>query len=163
MKQFESPRFGSIEVDEEQFIHFERGLPGFPGCHDFVVMEHDRETPLHWMQSVDRPEVAFLIVEPAQVLSTYRVEIPPRILASLAWDENHDAEQDVAVFVILNAEGSTLTANLRAPVLVHMKTRRGHQMILDDPSLPLRHEIAPEPVPQSEEPKEPNPAAQSRD
>ncbi len=144
MKTIESPRFGMIQVEDEVLIRFAGGLPGFPDCEEFIVMEHDKETPLRWLHSVDRPEVAFLIVEPAQVLASYRVEVPAEVLAGLGWDEASDEPRDVAIFAIMNAGESGLTANLRAPVVVHMKTRRARQMILDDPELPLRHLIRPD-------------------
>ena len=55
---------GEQTFQDEDLIRFARGLPGFPDCTEFVVMEHDKETPLRWLHCVDCPEVAFLIVEP---------------------------------------------------------------------------------------------------
>lgn len=142
MMKFESPRFGTLEVAHDRVLDFPRGLPGFPECKQFIVMDHDRETPLRWLQCVDRPEVAFLIVEPQQVLASYGVEVPAHVLAFLGWsDESHDPA-DVLVFVILNAGEADLTANLRAPVVVNARTRRAFQLILEDPALPLRHPIS---------------------
>jgi flagellar assembly factor FliW len=141
--RFESPRFGAIEVADDRVLDFPRGLPGFPDCKRFIVMDHDRETPLRWLQCVDRPEVAFLIVEPQQVLASYDVEVPRHVLAYLGWNQGSDDPADVTVFVILNASDAALTANLRAPVVVNARTRRAFQLILDDPALPLRHSIAP--------------------
>jgi len=142
---FETARFGTLEVEDDKIIHFERGLPGFPDCTQFIVLDHDIETPLKWLQCVDRPEVAFLVVEPEQVLSKYQVEVPDAVLQMLGWEQ--DAEpSDVAVFVILNVDGEKLTANLRAPVIVNIATRRAFQMILEDPSIPLRHPVAPDPL-----------------
>lgn len=139
--RFESPRFGTIEVDEEKILHFPRGLPGFPGCTEFIVMDHDKETPLKWLQCVDRPEVAFLVVEPEQILLSYGLEIPEPVLAFLGWRKGTGDPRDVVVFVILTVDGENLTANLRAPVLVNVENRRAHQMILDDPQLPIQHPV----------------------
>jgi flagellar assembly factor FliW len=138
-----SPRFGRIEVDEERLIRFDRGLPGFPDCDRFFIMDHDRETPLKWLQSVDRPEVAFLIVEPQEVIAGYRLEVPSGVLPFLGWKDGDD-EREFCVFVILNVEDGNLAANLRAPVVVHVRERRALQLILDDADVPLRHPIRPE-------------------
>lgn len=143
MRSFESPRFGQIEVEEDKIICFTRGLPGFPECREFIVMDHDKETPLRWLHCVDRPEVAFLIIEPAQVLASYQLEIPPSVLSTLDWDTSRSEGCEVVIFVILNADASGLTANLRAPVVVNPRNRRAHQLILDDPALSLRHVIRP--------------------
>ena len=126
----------------DKVITFERGLPGFPDCTQFIVMDHDRETPLKWLQCVGRPEVAFLIVDPEQVLASYEVEVPESVLGLLELEETNGAD-DVAVFVILNVKEKTLTANLRAPVVVNIRARRAHQLILDDPNIPLQQEISP--------------------
>ena len=140
--KFESTRFGEIEVDPDVVIVFERGLPGFPECTQFIVMDHDRETPLKWLQCVDRPEVSFLIVEPEQILAAYQLDIPQQVLNLLEL-EGTENPADIAIFVLLNADEDRLTANLRAPVVVNVQKRRAHQMILEDADVPLRHVIEP--------------------
>ena len=52
--RIQTPRWGSIDVDPSTVIHFETGIAGFPDCSRFVVMDHDRETPLKWLQSLDQ-------------------------------------------------------------------------------------------------------------
>ncbi len=143
--KFESPRFGPIEVEDDKIIRFPRGLPGFPDCTEFIVMDHDKETPLRWLQCVDRPEVAFLVIEPEQILPSYGLDIPEPVLAFLGWQREGGDLRDVVVFVMLTADGSNLTANLRAPLVVNVKNRRAHQLILDDPEIPLHHLVRPEP------------------
>jgi flagellar assembly factor FliW len=139
--QFVSPRFGPIEVSDDAVIHFERGVPGFPGCPRFIVMDHDRQTPLKWLQCVDRPEVAFLIVEPGQIGAAYELDVPADALPVLGLTPDASPE-NLAVFLIVNAEQGELTANLRAPIVVNLATRGACQLILDDPGAPLRHPIA---------------------
>ncbi len=140
--KFDTPRFGTIEVEEDKLLRFEQGLPGFPTCKRFVVMDHDLETPLKWLQCVDRPDVAFLIVEPEQVVGSYQVEVPDSVLSQLGLAEGAEPS-NVAVFVILNVSEDKLTANLRAPVVVNIAQRRAFQLILDRPDAPLQHPITP--------------------
>ena len=138
--RIESPRFGTVEVDAAAVIHFETGLAGFPDCSRFVVLDHDRDTPLRWLQSIDEPALAFVVVEPEQVLPRYEVDVPGPVMKQIGWDAEVTAA-DVAVMVILNCDASELTANLRAPILVNVRTRSAFQLILDDPSIPIRHPI----------------------
>jgi len=138
--KFETSRFGTVEVEEDKVLHFEYGLPGFPSCNKFVVMDHDLQTPLKWLQCVDRPEVAFLVVEPEQVVGSYEVDVPDSMLRLLGLEEGAKAS-DVAVFVILNTADEKLTANLRAPVVVNVAQRRAVQLILDKQDVSLRHPI----------------------
>ncbi|MCP4006739.1 MAG: flagellar assembly protein FliW [bacterium] len=141
MREFDSPRFGLIEVENDKLIVFEKGLPGFPDSTEFIVMDHDKETPLKWLHCVNHPEVAFLIVNPTQVLAGYEFDVPREVLEAVGFDKGTDNPLDLVVFVIMNVDETELTANLRAPVIVHMKTRRAHQIILNNPELPLRHPI----------------------
>ena len=120
-------------MDEDKVIHFPRGLPGFPDCTEFVVMDHDTDTPLKWLQCVDRSEVSFLVIEPEQILLSYGLDVPEPVLAFLGWQKETGDPKDVIVFVILTVDGTNLSANLRAPVVVNVETRRAQQMILDDP------------------------------
>ena len=145
VRRFESPRFGPVDVDEDKIIHFPKGLPGFPGCTEFVVMDHDTDTPLKWLQCIDLPEIAFLVIEPEQILLSYALDIPEPVLAFLGWQKETGDPRDVIVFVILTVLDSNLTANLRAPVVVNVKKRRAQQMILDDPEIPLQHPVRPDP------------------
>ncbi len=151
MRRLESPRFGPVDVDEDKIIHFPKGLPGFPGCTEFVVMDHDTDTPLKWLQCVDRSEVSFLVIEPEQILLSYGLDVPEPVLAFLGWQKETGDPKDVIVFVILTVDGTNLSANLRAPVVVNVETRRAQQMILDDPEIPLQHPVRPDPDAKTEQ------------
>lgn len=138
--RIDSPRFGALEIDESRILHFDRGLPGFPRCTRFIVMEHDLETPLKWLQCVDQPEVAFLIAEPDQILPECPLEIPETALAAIG-SAAGDPPGSLAAFLILNVDEGQLTANLRAPVIVNIEQRRARQWILENPDLPTRKQI----------------------
>lgn len=146
MIRIDSPRFGPLEIAEDRLLCFPRGLPGFPDCRRFILMDHDRDTPLRWLHCVDRAEIAFLVVEPHEILGSYDVEVPQEVLALLGWDPASHQSQDVLLLLILNAAESSLAANLRAPLVVHTRTRRAHQLILEDPALSFRHPIGPTPA-----------------
>ena len=143
--KFSTSRFGDIEVPDDTILVFENGLPGFPDCTRFVVLDHDRDTPLKWLQCVERTEVAFLIVEPEQVLSSYELVVPDTVLNQLEWTEGDDPNH-VAAFVILHMDGDQLTANLRAPIVVNIAKRRAHQLILEDSSISMQHSIGQAPT-----------------
>ena len=58
---------------------------------------------------------------------------------------------DVSVFVILTVSERTVTANLRAPLLIDFKTRRGKQIVLSNNAYSVKFlvsEIAEEEPPQ---------------
>lgn len=137
--RIETARFGTVEVDEEAILEFVEGLPGFPDCRRFVILEHDRRSPVRWMQSVDRGEIAFLVADPHDVLPAWELPIPAATLERLGIDAA--APGAIGVLLILNVAGERLTANLRAPVVVDVARRRAMQVILEDDRLPLRHPV----------------------
>ena len=69
--RIESPRFGVIDADASQMIHFGHPLPGFPDCRSFVLIDHDEATPLKWMVSVEQPEISFLLVDSDEIEPSY--------------------------------------------------------------------------------------------
>ena len=69
--------------------------------------------------------------------------MPVGVLPAIGWNEGDEAK-DLGVFLILNVEDGELTANLRAPVIVHVRERRALQVIVDDPDVPIRQRIAPD-------------------
>lgn len=141
--RFDTPRFGTVEVAEDRILRFGGGLPGFPLCKRFIVMDHDRDTPLKWLQCVDVPDVAFPVVEPEQVLPSYELDVPPETLTVIGWKETDDPTS-ISVFLILNVSDGNLTANLRAPIVVNLDNHCAHQLILDGADADLRHPIRPE-------------------
>jgi len=140
----DTPRWGSLEISPEDVIHFETGLAGFPECSEFIVMDHDRSTPIKWLQCIDVPDLSFVIIEPEQIVSSYTVDVPEPVMRKLGWTPDvKPSPADVAVFVILNCDSEELTANLRAPVVVNVANRRAIQLILDDPSVSVRYPVVP--------------------
>jgi len=64
MIEFESSRFGVIRVEGAKVIRLVRGMPGFEGLRDFVLLDHDSDGVFKWLQSIEAPGVAFLLTYP---------------------------------------------------------------------------------------------------
>ncbi len=127
MITFQSTRFGEFTVAEETLIVFPGGVVGFPEEERFVILEH--KEPFCWLHSVDNPNLAFVVVESGEFGEGYKFNLP--------YEEskiNLKADDEAAVLVIVtfrNAPAMT-TANLKAPLVVNLRNRRGMQLILDD-------------------------------
>lgn len=116
-------------------IELVQPMPGFPECRRFALVRLDEDGVLCQLQSLEQPDLRFLVVSPAPFFPDYAPEVSDEVVADL---EISSAE-DVAVLLVLNAGDSLedTTANLLAPVLVNTATRRASQVILEDTSLPL--------------------------
>jgi flagellar assembly factor FliW len=118
-----------LDIPVIEFVH---PLLGFPGSSRFALVQVDDSDLLSSLQSLDEPDVQFLVVPPAAFFPDYVPEIDDATAAALGIT---DAE-DVLLLVVLTAGTSlaTTTANLLAPVLVDVVGRRACQVVLEDSS-----------------------------
>ena len=137
-----STRFGDIECPEEKILKIPSGIIGFPSSTRYLVLDHDRDVPFKWLQSLDQEELAFVIVDPVWFKPDYRVTIALDEIMELGRAD----ERELVLFVILTIpsdDPSRMTANLRGPVIVNAGTRTAKQVILRDEfptRAPVRHE-----------------------
>lgn len=144
-----STRFGSFEVPAESVLTFPSGLLGFAEAQRYVILDHDTEAPFKWLQSVEEPSLAFVILDPTTFHADYRVDIPADALAEIQCEE----EEDLALVVILTIpsdDPGRITANLRGPLLISHKTKLGKQLVLSE-DFPTRHPLFPISGPPSSE------------
>ena len=71
--------FGNIEIDKSDIISFGSGLPGFEDLEDFVLLPLAEESPFIIMQAVEDPDVAFVTVEPGNLIQNYEFEISDKV------------------------------------------------------------------------------------
>lgn len=121
-------RFGEIEISEEQIIHFDWGLPGFPEQRRFVPIHSGMSESIFFLQSVDLPELTFFLADPFQLVADYGADIPAEDMEAL----QIKVPEEVAVYVILTVRqgGQEITANLVAPLIINTTKKTGRQVIL---------------------------------
>jgi flagellar assembly factor FliW len=135
-------RFAEVEVPDETVLTFPASIIGFQNSRRYVVLDHDHEAPFKWLQSVDEGHLAFIIMDPLLFKPDYRAAIGPETVTLL---ESVDGDP-LALFVILTIpprDPAHVTANLRGPLVINQRTRRGAQIVLPD-ELPVRHPLFPE-------------------
>jgi len=121
-------RFGEVEVDESRVITFPKGLLGFPSYKQYVLIEPGQDTYFFWLQSVDAPDLAFVVTDPSLFVSTYKVPIKSEQMNELGMGSVEEAQ----VFVIVNKRDQTLTGNLQGPLVINVTTKVGEQLVLSD-------------------------------
>jgi flagellar assembly factor FliW len=122
--------------DEIPVLEMVEPLPGFPEHRRFALARLDDVGVLCALRSIDDPDLRFLVVPPAAFFTDYAPVIDDQTAAAL----EISSADDVLALVLVNPGESarTATVNLLAPVLVNHRTRRATQVVLDDPTLPLR-------------------------
>lgn len=121
-------RFGEVEYDPDNLLHFPAGLIGLPNLRNFIVMPNKKQGPLFWIQSTDEPDMAFVLTDPTNFFLEYRV------VAETAERQTLHIDEDDACFVLCIVTvppDQKITLNLAAPILFAPKTNRAVQVILE--------------------------------
>ncbi|MDR0673763.1 MAG: flagellar assembly protein FliW [Zoogloeaceae bacterium] len=128
--------FGRVEVNPEQVIEFPRGLVSFEGNKRFMLIHETNVSPQpvsFTLQSLDSPHVAFQIIEPAALGFTYELELDDAETALLELANAADVSDVVVLMILFKQESGAnigVGANLRAPLVINTRTRRGIQKLL---------------------------------
>jgi flagellar assembly factor FliW len=131
-------RFGTVQVDTDRVLEFPGGLLGFSSFTRFALLQPDPEGIFLWLQSVDSPELAFVVTDPAHWCQDFEAVIRREHLAQLDLASVDEAR----ILVIVNKYDDALTANLQGPLVVNINNRRGMQVVLADRRWTTRREIA---------------------
>ena len=137
MKVLSKPS-GEIEVDERQKLRFPSGLFGFEGLREFVLLDATQQ-PFYWLQSLEEPSVAFVLIDPLLFRPDYRPEVEPEELAEIGIGSPDDLL--VLAIVTIHESQKGMTANLQGPLLLNRSARLGRQSISADPRWGVRHAI----------------------
>jgi flagellar assembly factor FliW len=121
-------RFGEIEYDSAATLCFPDGLIGFENLRHFIVMPNIKEGPLFWVQSVEDPDVAFVLTDPTNFFLDYNVQLERRERVKLGIDED---DETYALSVVTVHRDKSVTLNLQAPILFSPSTNQAIQIILE--------------------------------
>lgn len=132
------PAAEPMSEDAAEFpgLEFIGPVAGFPHLRRFVLAELDPASLLRALRSLDEPGLRFLVVPPGPFFPDYAPEIGDEWADHLELTDADDAL--VLVIVTPGATAGEATANLLAPVVINVATRRAAQVVLEDGSLPLR-------------------------
>ena len=133
----ETTRFGAVNVDDERLMTFPAGLLGFTAYKTYALLQPDSNGAFLWLQSVEAPELAFVVTDPTSWVADYQVPIRREQMQELRLESLDDAR----IFVIVNRYGLSLTVNVQGPLVVNAAGRRGMQVVLAEKRWTTRHEI----------------------
>lgn len=125
MIKLKSERFGEIDLDESEIIHFPYGIPGVP-FNKFIIRE--LIAPVKWLIAVDDTDVAMLIVSPFQYFPDYGFELSDEIVSVLQANN----EEDIDIYVALLQHNEGVAANLKSPFVINKNKKLGVQIVFED-------------------------------
>jgi len=135
----ESPRLGPIVFDSEQVIRFPAGLPAFEDETEFLLVAREATAPVVFLQSVLRPELAFITLPVTAVAPDYNLGLSPEDHRQLGGEP--DAGSLLALAIVTVGPERRPTANLLAPVVIDLARRRGAQLLRPASGYSHAHEL----------------------
>ena len=142
MAQILTRDFGVMEYAAGEQFEFPTGLPGFPRETFFLPIEVPEQFPLLYLQSVRNSQLCFVALPVKCIVPDFKLCANAEDLAAigLAPDAQPGPGMLCLALICFTRDGMA-TANLRAPIIVNVKTRMGVQSIQSDDRYPFRFPV----------------------
>jgi flagellar assembly factor FliW len=131
--KIKTTRFGTINIEEENIINMPFGMLGFLDKKRFVILQHKKNSPFFWYQSIDDPSLAFVITSPFLFKPDYEIDMDD-VLREMSWNGDR-GKNNVELYVVVNIPKDSpdkMTANLIGPILINNKARQAVQMVISN-------------------------------
>lgn len=134
--------FGEIEIDNDKIITLHNGAIGYPELTQFYLIyneEGETNDGIKWMQSIENPEFALMVVDPLIAMQEYNPAIKSEMLDTIG--EYKEDETLVLVTVTAPKEIAEISINLKAPFVINTTTKEGVQIIVENADYPVKFYI----------------------
>ena len=136
--EIQGTRFGVLEFEEKETITLSEGLLGFPMSKRFLMFPYGENSAFFWLQSIDEPEIAFIVINPFDFFADIEFIIQDEDALALQLER----PEDVEVFTLVTIpEGcpEEMRTNMAGPVVVNVQNRHGRQILVKEysPRQPL--------------------------
>lgn len=136
--QLNTVHFGEIEYSEDEVIYFPEGIPGFEDTKKYILIGNESDDAVFfWLQSVDAPELCFVVTDPFMIYDGYGVDVEDEDAELL---EITDPNKVLTLTIVIIPENiNEIRVNLKAPILINMENKLGKQVIQKNDSFPIRY------------------------
>lgn len=121
---------GTREYKEEDIITFKKGLPGFENLKKFIMFPAEENEVFNILHSVEDEETGFVVISPFHVTHDYEFELDDETMKELHVKGSSDVT--VVNTVTVNSDINKITVNMRAPIVINIKSKYGEQIILNN-------------------------------
>lgn len=144
LEKINTTRFGEIAIATNDIITIPKGIIGFGDLKRYVMLDfHEKiKTALKWFQALDRPELAFILIDPYTFLPDYKVNTTDEEL-QIVKAKTPDIIKVMSI-VTVPKNPNKMTANLLGPILINPKNSLAIQVVLSDSKYKTSHYILPQ-------------------
>lgn len=126
----QTSRFGAMEYQEEQIIHFVKGILGFEDQQQYILLPIEEEVDtFYFLQAVGDGKLGFFLVNPFAFFD-YDFELPHHVVQELEIEKT----ENLKVLTLLSTPGSLqeATTNLMAPIIMNVHSKKAKQVVLEN-------------------------------
>lgn len=134
-----SPIHGTMVYEADEIITFEKGIPGFQNLKKFVIKETGEDSPFSILQSIEEKEIGFILISPFLVYENYEINLNEEINNNLKISSSNEVL--LYSIVTLNSNAKEITANLKAPIVINLNTKKAEQYIIDKDTYKIKEKI----------------------
>lgn len=131
-------KLGEFDLKDNEIITFPQGVPGFENLRKFAVVSLEESAPLCWLVSLEDDAVSLPLIDPWIILEDYEVELSENELKLLKVEDPGDLVVWTVVTIPVGKPNES-TVNLKAPIVINLRSGIGAQIILE--KYELRHSI----------------------
>jgi flagellar assembly factor FliW len=136
----ETTRFGCIEIASEKVLTFSNGILGFPDLIEYILLDHSPGSSIRWLQAVQDPDVAFVVLDPLLFKFDYQVSLHQDDLHVLQAKDTSNLL--VLVIITISPDRAVkMTANLKGPIVINLENHISIQAVLYESAYPTRFDI----------------------
>ena len=143
--KIQTTRFGEIAVSNEEVYFFPEGMLGFGAFKKYFTLENPTGGPFEWLQSINAPNLAFVICDPILFMPDYQIKVKSEELESIKLEDIADAIVRV-VLVVPKGKPEKMTANLQGPIVFNTQEKLAKQVVLAGDKYGTRHRVFQEAV-----------------
>lgn len=133
-------KFGELVIEESNIIDFESGLLAFEDLTRYILFDIAENANFKWLQSIDDPQVAFLLIDPFAIKPDYFVELNDELAEKLGAAN----PEDVIVYTVVTVPKSGLkdaTTNLVGPLVINWRSKKAKQIICEVGNNTIKHPL----------------------
>lgn len=130
---------GEVEINKEDIIQFEKGIPGFLDEKEFIILPLSDDQTFFVLQSVATPYVGLVAASPFSFFQNYEFKLEDSVIDEL----DIKTDKDVSVYIIVSVADpfEKTTANLQAPVIINNSNQKAKQIILNEGNYKIKHPL----------------------
>ncbi len=132
-------RFGELDIPDDNIIKFPKGIIGFEQFKKYVLLEREDSDPFCWLQSLEDPNLAFVVANPVIFFKNYKIEVHFKELEDIQV-KSLDHIETYAI-VTIPEDISRMSINLLGPLVINLENKHGKQVVLVNSTYTIQHFI----------------------